>query len=181
MSSASSRWRVLILELVLFAMLGAMMFTSRVVLAVLPNIHLVGMFTMICAIVFRVRGLIPVGIYVALEGIFAGFAPWWLAYLYVWAILWGMTVLLPRKMPRAIAAPVYAVICALHGLAFGALCAPAQALVYGYDLGQTLAWILSGLPFDIVHGISNFFVGLFLVLPLSELLKKLLRKAGATE
>ena len=39
----------------------------------------------------------------------------------------------------------------------------------------TLAWIVAGLPWDLVHGIGNLAVGL-LILPLSELLKKLNRK-----
>lgn len=181
MSSTSTRWRIVILELVLSAMLGAMMFTSRVVLAILPNIHLVGMLTMVCTIVFRVKGLLSVGVYVFLEGLFSGFNLWWIPYLYVWAVLWAMTIILPRKMPKKIAAPVYAIVCALHGLAFGTLCAPAQALTFGYNMEQTIAWIVSGIPFDIIHGVSNFFVGFFLIVPLSELLKKLLRKAGAVE
>ena len=35
-----------------------------------------------------------------------------------------------------------------------------------------ICWILSGIPFDIIHGISNFAVG-FLILPLVNLLTKL--------
>lgn len=93
----SHRYIRIILELVLFAMLGALMFCSRVIMALLPNIHLLGMLTMVCTIVFRAKGLIPVYIYVFLEGLFAGFSTWWLPYLYIWAILWGMTMLLPKK------------------------------------------------------------------------------------
>ena len=69
---------------------------------------------------------------------------------------------------------VYPAICALHGFAYGILYAPAQALLFGLDFTQTLAWIASGLPFDAIHGVSNIFTGM-LVIPLSNLLKKLLR------
>ena len=48
--------------------------------------------------------------------------------------------------------------------------------MFGLDWQGMLAWIASGLYFDIIHGISNFALG-FLVLPLSELLKRLLRSA----
>lgn len=173
----SHRYIRIILELVLFAMLGALMFCSRVIMALLPNIHLLGMLTMVCTIVFRAKGLIPVYIYVFLEGLFAGFSTWWLPYLYIWAILWGMTMLLPKKMPEKVATIVYAIACALHGLAFGTLYAPAQALLFGLNFEQMLAWIISGLPFDMMHGISNFVVSWLLTARLSELLKKLLRKA----
>jgi hypothetical protein len=39
---------------------------------------------------------------------------------------------------------------------------------------ETLIWIASGAPFDVIHGISNFAAGL-LVLPLSELITKLMK------
>ena len=29
-----------------------------------------------------------------------GFGVWWVPYLYVWTVLWGMTMLLPKKMPN---------------------------------------------------------------------------------
>ena len=47
--------------------------------------------------------------------------------------------------------------------------------MYGFDLNQTLAWIAAGLTFDIIHGIGNLAAG-FLIMPLSELLFKLVRK-----
>ena len=47
--------------------------------------------------------------------------------------------------------------------------------MYGFNLSQTVAWILSGIPFDITHGISNIFTGA-LVLPFSRLVKKLVSR-----
>jgi energy-coupling factor transport system substrate-specific component len=47
--------------------------------------------------------------------------------------------------------------------------------MFGFDFEQTIAWIIAGIPFDIIHGISNFIVGL-LVLPTSELLSKLYKR-----
>ena len=93
-------------------------------------------------------------------------------YLYIWTLLWGATMLLPQSMPKKVAAVVYPVICALHGFLFGILYAPAQALLFGLNFEQTLAWIATGALFDGIHGVSNFAVGL-LVLPLSELVKRL--------
>ncbi|MEE1154850.1 MAG: hypothetical protein UH241_06810, partial [Acutalibacteraceae bacterium] len=139
---------------------------------VLPNIHLLGMFTMVFTIAFRKKALIPIYIYVLLNGLYAGFTIWWIPYLYVWTILWGVTMLLPKKMPKKFACVVYPLVCALHGIAFGALYAPAQALLFGLDFNQMVAWILAGLPWDTLHGVGNFFVGI-LIIPLSDLLIKL--------
>ena len=159
-------------DLVLFAMLAAIMFCSKVVMEFLPNIHLLGVLTMVYTIVFRSKALIPIYGYVLLNGLYAGFSIWWVPYLYIWTILWGITMLLPRKMPKGVKAVVYPIVCALHGLAFGVLYAPAQAIMFGLNGEQTLAWILSGVGFDLIHGIGNLAVGL-LILPLSELLTKL--------
>ena len=162
-------------ELVVFAMLGALMFASKLIMEVLPNIHLLGMLTVTYTVVFRARALFPIYIYVLLNGLFSGFSLWWVPYLYVWTVLWGVTMLLPRRMPRRLAALVYPAVCALHGFAFGTLYAPAQALLFGLDFEETLLWIASGLPFDLIHGVSNLFTGL-LILPFSELLSRLLKK-----
>lgn len=159
-------------ETVIFAMLGTVMFVSKIFLEFLPNIHLLGMFTMMYTLVYRKKALIPIYVYVFLNGIYAGFALWWVPYLYLWTLLWGATMLLPQNMPKPVAAVVYPVLCALHGLAFGTLYAPAQALMYGFSFKQTVAWIIAGLPWDLVHADGNLVAGL-LVLPLSEFMKKL--------
>ena len=153
-------------------MLGTLMYCSKVIMSVLPNIHLLGMLTMTYTVVYRAKALIPIYIYVMLDGLFSGFNFWWLPYLYIWTILWAITMLLPKKMPLKIAAIVYPIICALHGFAFGTLYAPAQALMFGLNFEQTVAWIIAGIPFDMIHGVSNIFTGM-LVIPFSELMKKL--------
>ena len=153
-------------------MLGTLMFISKILMEFLPNIHLLGMLIMVYTIVFRKKALIPIYLYVFLNGIFAGFSPWWIPYLYIWAILWGITMLLTRNMPKKVARVVYPIICALHGILFGTLYAPVQAILYGFDLKQTIVWIIGGLTFDILQCIGNLCAGL-LVLPLSEVLKRI--------
>lgn len=153
-------------------MLGTVMFCSKIIMEFLPNVHLLGMFTMAYTVVFRKKALIPIYVYIMLNGVYAGFATWWLPYLYIWTVLWAVTMLLPKNMPKKVACFVYPAVCCLHGLAFGTLYAPAQAFLYGMNFEQMLAWIVVGLPWDIVHGVGNLFAGM-LVLPLSTLLKSL--------
>ena len=158
-------------------MFGALMFCSKIIMEALPNIHLLGMLTMVLTVSFRAKALIPIYIYVLLNGIYAGFNMWWVPYLYIWTILWGVTMLVPKNISPKLACVVYPTICALHGFAYGTLYAPAQALMFGFNTEQTIAWIVSGLPFDIIHGVSNIFTGL-LVYPFSELVKKLMKRRG---
>lgn len=153
-------------------MLGTLMFCSKIILEVLPNIHLLGMLTIIYTVVYRKKALIPIYIYVFMNGLFAGFNMWWVPYLYIWTLLWGATMLLPKHMPKSVATVVYPLLCALHGILFGVLYAPAQAIMFGLNFEQMLAWIAAGLPFDLLHSAGNLAAGL-LILPLSELLRRL--------
>lgn len=142
-----------------------------------PNIHLLGMLTMAYTLTYRKKALIPIYVYVLLQGAFAGFALWWIPYTYIWTILWGITMILPKNMPAKIAVPVYMGVCALHGLCFGTLYAPVQAIMYGLSWKGMIAWIVAGLPFDAIHAAGNLVVGA-LILPLSRTLTKL-EKTGA--
>lgn len=162
-------------EMVVFAMLGTVMFCSKLIMEMLPNIHLLGMLTMLYTVVFRKKALIPIYIYVLLNGIYAGFSMWWVPYSYIWLILWAITMLLPRRMPKKVACIVYSIVCCIHGLAFGILYSPAQAIMFGMSFEQTVAWIIAGFPFDILHGIGNLFAGI-LIVPMSELIKKLIKR-----
>jgi energy-coupling factor transport system substrate-specific component len=166
-------------ELTVFSMLGALMFVSKYLTQVLPpNTHLLALFIAAFTLTWRVKALIPLYVFVFLEGLFGpgGFSVWWIMYLYAWLPLWGMVMLISKiKMPRAVQIPAYMSVCALHGFIFGVLCAPVYALAYGLSFQGMAAWIAAGLPFDFNHGVSNFAAGT-LVVPLSVLLKKLDRR-----
>ncbi|MBR2453730.1 MAG: hypothetical protein IKB35_01875, partial [Clostridia bacterium] len=69
-------------EIAVFAMLGSLMFCSKLIMEALPNIHLLGMLTMTYTLVFRKKALIPIYVYVMLNGLYSGFNMWWVPYLY---------------------------------------------------------------------------------------------------
>lgn len=157
-------------EIAVFSMLGAVMYASKVIMEFAPNIHLLGVFTIAFTVVYRKKALYPIYTYVILNGVLYGFATWWIPYLYLWAVLWGAAMLLPRNMPEKIQPIVYMAVCAAHGFLFGTLYAPAQAVLYGLDFQGMVAWIIAGLPMDLIHGVSNFFCGI-LIVPLVKILK----------
>ncbi len=159
-------------EMVIFSMFATLMLISKKLLEWAPNIHLLGMFTVLLTVCYRKKALIPLYLYVFLNGLIEGFSLWWVPYLYIWTVLWGITMLLPRDMKPRHAVFVYPLICGLHGFAYGILYAPAQALMYGFDFKTTLVWISTGLPFDVIHGIGNFAAGM-LVLPLKKVIDRL--------
>ncbi len=169
---ASPKGRLTVFELVILSMFGAMMFGTTYVMQVLPNVHLLGLFIVTLTVVYRWRALYPIYIFVFLNGLQWGFSVAWVPYLYIWTILWGVVMLLPRRMPVYVAAVVYPLVSGLHGLLFGTLYAPFQALVYNYDREMTVAWIVAGLPWDVIHGVFNLCTGV-LILPLVMLIRRL--------
>ena len=160
-------------HLIIFAMLGTIQFVSKQVLEALPNVELVSTLTMVYTLVYRRQALIPIYLFVFLEGLLAGFGLWWYPYLYLWAVLWGVTMLLPRRLPVWAQVPVYAGVCGLFGLAYGSLYAPYQLVVFlGGDLKKLLPWIAAGLPWDVTHALGNLALGT-LIVPLAAILRRL--------
>ncbi len=158
-------------EAVIFGMLGAVMYASKVLMDVFPNIHLIGVFIVAITVVYRKKALYPIYIFVFLTGLLGGFNMWWIPYLYIWSILWGWAMLLPKKLPPKAAPIIYAIVCSLHGFLYGIIYAPAQALMFGLDFKGMVAWIVAGLPYDAIHGVSNFICGLLLIVPIVSILK----------
>ena len=164
-------------ETAVFGMLGALMYVSKIIMEVAPNVHLLGVFTIAITAVYRKKALYPIYTYVFLNGMFSGFATWWIPYLYLWTVLWAVTMLLPQNMQKAVKPIVYMIVNACHGFLFGTLYAPAQALLYGLSFEAMIAWIIAGLPWDFIHGVSNFFCGI-LVIPIITVLRRMERNGS---
>lgn len=143
-------------------MLGAIMYVSKLIMEMLPNIHLLGAIIVAITVVYRIKALFPIYVFVFLNGLFSGFTMWWIPYLYIWTVLWGFAMLIPKNIPKKIRPIVYMAVSSLHGFLFGILYAPAQAIIFGLNFKGMIAWIISGFPFDLIHGVSNFICGVLI-------------------
>ena len=159
-------------EIAVFSMLGALMYASKMIMEIVPNVHLLGMFIVAFTVVYRKKALYSIYVFVFIIGLMNGFNAWWVPYLYIWTVLWGMTMLLPRNIPEKRKPLVYMLVCAAHGYLYGTLYAPAQAVMFGLDFKGMLTWIAAGLPFDLIHGTSNLLSGV-LIYPLAKLLERI--------
>lgn len=148
--------------------MGALMFALQVVMASLPNIHLTALLIILTACSFGWRSLYSVFLFVLLEGLIYGFGLWWVSYLYAWPLLAAAAILMRRND----SALIWAVVAALHGLCFGALCAIPYLFIEGVKMAFSY-WI-SGIPFDIPHCAGNFVLTLVLYKPLSKVLTRAL-------
>lgn len=155
-------------RMVLLALISAIMFATQVALAAIPNVHLVAVFVILAALLFGWQSLISVYIFVLLEGLVYGFSMWFLNYLYVWTILAVISVLFRRNRSRIF----WTALAGIFGLLFGALCAIPYFFIGGWA-GAFSYWI-AGIPFDLVHCVSNAVLTFVLLLPLYNLCMKLL-------
>lgn len=68
--------KLTIREITVFGILGALMYASKIIMEVAPNVHLLGVFTIAITVVYRKKALYPRYTYVLLNGMFSGFATW---------------------------------------------------------------------------------------------------------
>ena len=153
----------------MFGMLGGLMFAGKVALMALPNVEPVSLLVMLFAVVFGRKCLYPIYIYVLLEMLLHGLHLWVFNYLYIWTLLAGAAWLM-RQMRQPLG---WALLSGVFGLLFGVLCAPVYLVVGGPM--YAVSWWVSGIPFDMIHALSNFVIALVLFVPLRKLVEKLYR------
>ena len=157
-------------ELCTLALMGAMIFASKFVLASLPNVNLNMLLIILCVAFFGWKTLYAVGVYVLLEGLIFGFSLWWVSYLYAWPAVTAFMMLF-RKNESPL---VWAVVAALCGLFFGPLMYILYLTVTGWETAVAL-WI-AGIPYDLIYCASNFILTLLLYRPLNRVFSHFLTR-----
>ncbi len=161
-----------LVNLILLVIFGIILFISKMIMEFLPNIHLVGVLIAVFTLVYRHKALISIYVYAFLVGFIYGFSTWWYPYLYIWTVLWLLIMLIPKRAPLKLKIILATFFCALHGLAYGTLYAPFQALAFGLSFEGMISWIVVGFPWDIVHMCGNLALSV-LIAPLYKVLVKL--------
>ena len=150
------------------ALLSAILYVSKVALEFLPNVELVSLLTVLYTLVFGKEAFLIVTVFNLFELIQWGFGTWWVSYLYVWPLLVLITLLLKKIIKEEFL--IWSVVSGLFGLIFGSL----FAIVYlPVDPAYALAYWISGLPWDVWHGVCNFVLMLVIGKPLYLLLQKI--------
>lgn len=163
-------------DVALVALMVAVIEVFKFTMMGLPNIELTSFWLILFSKNFGKKVYYVVPVFTLIEGVIFGFNLWWISYLYVWPLL----VLVTRIFRKNNSALTWAIISAVFGLSFGALCAIPYAFT-GTDLQSGLSiafsWWVAGIPWDIAHCVGNFVLTLLLYKPLSEIMLKIqLRK-----
>lgn len=143
------------------------MFAVKMALSSLPNINLDALILILVTVFFGWKALYTVCVYVLLEGLMFGFGVWWVSYLIVWPLL----VVLAMAFRKTASPLLWAVFAGLFGLAFGPMMYVIFFTVTGGWEGFLPMWI-AGIPYDLVHAVSNFLTVLILFRPLEKVFSR---------
>ena len=158
-------------EICLYGMLGAILFAFKFAMAFLPNIEPVSLLLIIYTIVFGIKTIYPLIIYVLLEFLIYGFGFWSIAYLYIWLILVIATIAIYKITNNSMNTLLWASVCGMFGLIFGLLYTPLYMISGGFAFAIT--WWVSGIPYDAIHCVANFILCAILFKPITNILLKL--------
>lgn len=154
-------------DIAIIPLLSASITAGKLALSFIPNVEIVTLLFMVYTVSFGLkRSFLASMIFATTEILIYGFSTWVLVYYFVWPILIIVTWSMKHKLRSEFG---YAAIAGVYGLVFGAFFAVFESFFYGWAYG--FAYWLRGIPFDVLHGVSNYIIVLLIFKPLSSILK----------
>ena len=157
-------------DIATMGMMVAILEVVKFALMFLPNVELVSLMIILFTLLIGKKAFLVVTAFSLVESIIWGFGLWSIGYFYVWPILVMLTLFLKKYMNNV----VCAIVSGFFGLFFGALFALTPIFTSGFE--AAVAYWLSGLPFDLIHCISNFFLALVAFRPLKYICLRIYNK-----
>ena len=162
--SAGKSARLSIREIAELSLFCALMVAGKECLRLIPNVHPVTLLLLLATAVYGAKALYPAFGFALLE-----------IALYVWPIV----VLAALPFRRSESRAFWAAIAGLHGLCFGALCAISYFFIGGWQMA--FSWWVSGIPYDVIHCVSNTVLVFVLFPPLRRALERAKKTSGGRE
>ena len=159
--------RLTIRDLALMGAMTCLLIVSVYALAPLPNVEPVTLLVILFTLFWEKRVAYILTAYLLLEGCFYGFGLWWVMYAYLWPLLALLTFLCRRQK----SVWFWSLLSGAYGLFFGALCSIPYFLIGGPSMAFT--WWVAGIPYDLVHCLSNGILCMVLFRPLNHVLNRL--------
>jgi len=157
-------------DVAFMGMAVAIIEACKLVMQGLPNIEVTSFFVMLFTLVLGKKMLLVVPAFTLIEGCIYGFGIWWVMYLYAWPLLAFITWQVRKKDSVLL----YSIISGVFGLFFGALCSIPYLFIGGPAM--MFNWWIAGIPFDLIHGPSNFLIMLLLYKPVRRVMDSIVSK-----
>jgi hypothetical protein len=148
------------LDLAEMSIMVALLEAGKWALQPIPNVEVVTLLFIVFTASFGIRTIFVSFAFTALETFWWGINTWNIMYLYIWPLLILYVYFTRNKGGLWF----YSISSCIFGLFFGALCSIPYLFIGGPHMMFT--WWVAGIPYDILHGISNFAVCLVLYKPL---------------
>ncbi len=158
--------RFTVKDIALLGMMLAVLEVGKKALEFAPNVEVVTLLFILYARNFGLKALIIAVAFTGLEMFFWGVHTWVIMYLYMWPAL-ILIVYFTRKHGSYV---MYIILSAAFGLFFGLFCSIPYLFIGG--LQTAFAWWIAGIPYDIIHCVSNAVICAVLFKPLDYVLKK---------
>lgn len=162
-------------DICLIGIMVAIIEVCKVAMTFLPNIELTTFWLILFTLYFGRRVAFVVPVFILIEGCLYGFGSWWIMYLYTWPLL----VFVAWINRRQTSPWFWSVLSAVFGLLFGLFCSIPYYVLGALEGGirgglyAGFSWWVAGIPWDLVHGVSNFVLMLVLYQPVSGIMKRM--------
>ncbi len=164
---AMSDSKVSVKDVAYLGMSLAILEASKLALDLLPNIEVVTLLFIVYTIFYgRKTILVAIG-FTAIECFLKGFNVWSFMYLYIWPLL---IIIVYYANRHKVGYGFYCILSGFFGLFFGMFCSIPYLFIGGCNMAVT--WWIAGIPYDIIHCISNFVMCLLLFKPLCAIMRK---------
>lgn len=161
-------------DICLIGIMVAVIEVCKATMTFLPNIELTTFWLIMFTLFFGKKVVFVVPVFILIEGCLYGFGSWWIMYLYTWPLLVLVTWIYRKQESLWF----WSVLSAVFGLLFGLFCSIPYYVLGAIDGGLRgglyagFSWWVAGIPWDLVHGISNFVLMMVLYKPVRVIMKK---------
>lgn len=165
-------------DICLIGIMVAVIEVCKMTMSFLPNIELTSFWLIMFTLFLGKRVVFVVPVFIMLEGCVYGFGIWWVMYLYLWPLLVFITWIFRQQKSLWF----WSIFSALFGLFFGLLSSFTYVVIGAAGDGlksgiySGFSWWISGIPWDITHGIGNFVLMLVLYKPVRRVMLQMKEK-----
>lgn len=162
-------------RLVLISFFSALLIISKEALSMIPNVEIVTLLFLVYTYCLDLRTTLYISfIFTITQSLIYPPHLWVITYLIIWPLLIFGANILKKRNVSIITLALYA---AIFGLSFGFIDSLVNTIIFGPKILIPM-WI-RGLPFDIIHSISNYLTVILLFKPLKTNLYKIINQKGS--
>lgn len=177
MIMSNTKGKIKAIDIAMIGMMIAVLEVLKIALMHIPNVEVVTFLIIIFTIYFGRKMFYVIPAFVLIEGVIFGFGIWWVMYIYIWPLI-AIIAWIFRKNESPF---FWAIVSGLYGLLYGFFCSVPYFVIGAVDGGlaggisSAITWWIAGIPYDLIHGVSNFIIMIIFFRPMKMVMNKVCR------